>query len=1488
MAVDLAKMSLWLVTLARDHALTFVDHALRHGDSLLGLSRKQIETFHWDTHITYDSPFRAKIRADVARAAALRQRIRDAGENVSDLRRRDLWAEAQSELVNVRLFGDLPIVAFFEAEKPKERERKRLEYVNAIVRQDIEPFRGRLEALRYADPPLAPFHWEIEFPEVFERERPGFDAFVGNPPFSGKNSVIAGNVPGYPDWLQELHDQSHGNADLVAHFFRRAFDLLREGGAFGLIATNTIAQGDARASGLRWICTHGGEIFAARRRVKWVGMAAVVVSVVHIVRGRFEGMKRLDEQEVETITAFLFHRGGHEDPVRLAANAGKSFVGSYVLGMGFTFDNSDTKGVATPIAEMRRLIEKDPRNQEVIFPYIGGEEVNTSPTQAHYRYVIDFRDWSAERAASYPDCWRIVELKVKPQRQRTDKNGEFVLRDPLPQRYWHYAEKRPGLYAAIAGLERVLAIARISNAFAFTFLPDTMVYNEKVVVFPLSNFAPYCALQGRVHEVWGRFFNTSLKDDMQYTPSDCFETFPFPENWENNLTLEAAGRAHYEFRVALMIRNNEGLTKTHNRFHNPDERDSDILKLRELHEAMDRAVLGAYGWHDIPTECEFLLDYDIDEEEWGDKKKPYRYRWPDEVRDEVLARLLELNAERAKEEARSGAAAVKKGASKAMGMDELFLMNALIKYEVPATSVEVRERLVEALKLDLVGPSAGHALAEERLPGWVRPSNWYLTGFLIPSGTAPEKSADADEDDDMGGEVPESAGLAEESNEERKAAKKGFFPSSMGLSFLVPDKTHALVVTVRWGDYAQTEIEGPSRQALLRLAAASARGDGFCDAHRGDRCDGARRARFRRPPAPCRRAAGLSAGSRGASPAGHALGLGLPREPPHSGRAGTRGARPRLRIPARDSRCEANALSCRGRTCAARGPQSGTSRWPTSITPTRLNMRLAMAFRSTGKSWTARAICFALPGFRAPRSRRRRPRTCRVSSCRWSARGPRRRRRCRNCAAAARDALPRLDRGTASEPLRLSRERAARRPRSCCALRILQRTGSSAASRVLAQDADALDAFRVANRAVARALRKRLKIETPRWRAFQLAFILLNLPGPRRSARPQPRDGGPALLPDGRRQDRGLPGARCIRDGAAAAAPPGRAGARGRRRQRDHALHAAPAHTGSARPCRRPRVRAGARAREGHRALRRVALRDRALGGQGGDAEHPRAQGGRSLGFGAHEGAAVQGRPASKPSPIPLENCPWCGTRFGPDSFALLPNDDQPIELRIVCTNFECDFTRDRALPIVAVDEPIYRRLPAFLIATVDKFASLPWVGQAGALLGGADAARRDGFLRRRGPGQGHAPRHATAAARPRDPGRAAPDLRSARHDGRALRDGDRGAVHARDRRPSGAAQDRRLDRHRAPGAGPDPGALRAAADAGFPAARPRPARLVLRPDGAGLRDARAALSRDRSPGPQPEGHDAQGLACAHGRRRALPTATRAGTITTRTRPTRT
>lgn len=657
-AVDLAKMSLWLATLARDHALTFVDHALRHGDSLVGLSRRQIQAFHWDEKAPPLAPVR--ITRHLERVSELRTEIRSAGDDVSDWALRDMWDEAQAELEEVRLFGDLVVLAHFSGTKPSEREAKRLEFATTAADGHAARFRSLLEERREADRPLAPFHWGVEFPEVFSRESPGFDAFVGNPPFLGGRNLTAayGNV--YADWLMRSHPGSSGGADLVAHFFRRSFDLLRPRGTLGLIATNTIGQGDTRASGLRWICTHGGEIYAARRRVKWPGQAAaVVVSVVHIAKEAFSGTRILDGRATDTITAFLFHRGGHDDPARLAANAGKSFQGSIVLGMGFTFDDTDTKGVATPLAEMERLIAEGPENAEVIFPYIGGEEVSTSPTQSHHRYVINFGERDEEECRErWPDLMSIVEARVKPG--RVTKDGKKYPR--MVYEWWKYWNARPELHAAIAGFDRVLAIPRVGQQAAFSFLPGGMVYSEQLVVFPLPTYSAFCALQSRPHEVWARFFASSMKDDLRYTPSDCFETFPFPNAWEPAAALEEAGRAYYAFRGHLMVANDEGLTKTYNRFHDPNERSPEIAKLRALHAAMDRAVLDVYGWSDISRDCEFLLDYeDDDDDDLSRRKKPWRYRWPDDVHDEILARLIELNGERAAAEQRSGAAAERRG-----------------------------------------------------------------------------------------------------------------------------------------------------------------------------------------------------------------------------------------------------------------------------------------------------------------------------------------------------------------------------------------------------------------------------------------------------------------------------------------------------------------------------------------------------------------------------------------------------------------------------------------------------------------------------------------------------------------------------------------------------------------------------------------------------------------------------------------------------------
>ncbi|MDZ8052479.1 MAG: DNA methyltransferase [Aulosira sp. ZfuCHP01] len=668
-AVNLAKLSLWLATLAKAHPFTFLDHALKWGDSLVGLTSEQIKTFTWSEDKTYKDPNLPLFNLAMEKAKFYRNGIHNLDED-NYAAKRDFYKNIETELGDIRLKGDLVIASFFAKDKDKARKDERdnswLKFYNRQKNQEDDLDVKRICAeLRYGEKPVPTFNWEIEFPEVFDRDNPGFDAIVGNPPFAGKNTTINAHASGYQDWLKVVNPESHGNADLVAHFFRRAFSLLRQSGCFGLIATNTIAQGDTRSTGLRYICEQGGTIYNAQKRMKWPGLAAVVVSVIHVCKGKYENTKLLDGREVNLISAFLFHAGGNENPKMLLANADKSFQGSIVLGMGFTFDDSNTD--ATSIAEMHQLIENNPKNAEKIFPYIGGEEVNSSPTHAHKRYVINFGDMSEVEAREYSDLIKIVEEKVKFERLAQKDKG-------AKEKWWQFIRTRPELHQAIAPLNRVLVISRISNAYAFTFLPKGMVYNEKIVVFAFQNDQAFCIFQSRIHEIWTRFLSSTLKDDLQYTPSDCFETFPFPESWETNPTLETVGKTYYEYRAALMVRNNQGLTDTYNRFHDPDERHPDILQLRLLHAQMDRAVLDAYGWTDISTECTFLLDYEDEEDDENtskrQKKKPWRYRWPEEIHDEVLARLLELNQQRAEAEILGGKAAEKgkvKGNTKKAG-----------------------------------------------------------------------------------------------------------------------------------------------------------------------------------------------------------------------------------------------------------------------------------------------------------------------------------------------------------------------------------------------------------------------------------------------------------------------------------------------------------------------------------------------------------------------------------------------------------------------------------------------------------------------------------------------------------------------------------------------------------------------------------------------------------------------------------------------------
>lgn len=653
-------------------------------------------------------------------------------------------------------------------------------------------------------------------------------------------------------------------------------------------------------------------------------------------------------------------------------------------------------------------------------------------------------------------------------------------------------------------------------------------------------------------------------------------------------------------------------------------------------------------------------------------------------------------------------------------------------------SVDVRAGLVRALEWDLVGPQAdAHECPlgdpAEILPQ--TPSRWYLTGFLIPTDAPLEQRADetvADELDAQGN----GGDLDEDSSHEGTSSKKTHYPSSCGLSLLVTQATKTLEITALWGDYQRVLEKGSEEKALW---------------HR------------------------------------------TPRRESVTLKVGTITPRP-LRVPLPESKGLEIVYSVRPVTFA--GGEGGLPQGAKSVSVFLVNRREpspdvqrdeSFAFQATlevfnpdgflprpnprgieGDDWDERvadlqyrdALDFGV-GHSVSVDARPEGTVCRRLRTCWLPRHE-----VERVAAAPMTSIPlkmdelaKLSDGAQAKgslgPMvaqyrawieSQSRQVEALIPRRReIASELLQRA-KAAAKRIeagigLLADPVCLKAFCLANRAMASAARRRMGVMRgkdpatidPEWRPFQLAFLLMNLKG---IATPTDTDRGVVDLlffPTG---------------GGKTEAYLGLA-----------------AFTLVLRRLRNPGIGSS-----GLSVLMRYTLRLLTLDQLGRAAtlicalEKERWADSKTLGDWPFEIGLWVGQAATpnrmgviddddeksarrktiayknnskKPSPVPLEECPWCGEKFTPDSFKLIPNSKQPIDLRIACLNRDCDFSQGQTLPILTVDEPIYRRLPCFLIATVDKFAAMPWTGQVGGFFGRVERHDANGFYGPSDPGMG-------------------------------------------------------------------------------------------------------------------------------------------------------
>ncbi|PFH27380.1 Eco57I restriction-modification methylase domain-containing protein [Burkholderia sp. JKS000303] len=646
LAVELAKLSIWLVTLSKDRPFGFLDHNLRCGDSLLGIHRlEQLTqlsmnpTDQGQLHL-----FGQNVERAVREAVELRLRLREMP--IRDIRDVEamahLDADARRKLEVPECIADAFIAEVFASGCGSEALQNGLAALSIDATQVVEGDREALALMRRKtilklftnfpgdQPAPRPFHWPLEFPEVFGAEESGFDALIGNPPFMGGKRITGALGEGYREYIvNTIAGNRRGNADLCAYFLLRATAVTANAGTIGMLATSTLSQGETRQVCLGFLSSSGYSIYRAVKSFDWPGKANLAVSIAWLFNGEWRGDFILDGGAVGGITPSLAVQGRIVgEPQRLASNVGKAFQGSNIRGIGFALTRE----------EAARLIESDARNREVLFPFLGGDDILSIPDQSPSRWVINFFDWDRKTASSYGAPFRIAEERVLPERIKIkDKTKRRI----LSRDFWKYDSQAKAMYKRISDMPRYMVHPFTSKHHVFGMCLPGITISHTATVIALSEWDDFALLQSGIHWAWALAYGNKLTTRPQYSPTTCFDTFPFPNTFGQGLSY--LGETFHKRRTAIAVAENIGATAVHNMIDSPRESSMAIAELRSLVSRIDEAVLESYGWSDIELRHGFY-------------KTPQgiRFTFTEAACFELLQRLLELNHQRYEDEVAHG------------------------------------------------------------------------------------------------------------------------------------------------------------------------------------------------------------------------------------------------------------------------------------------------------------------------------------------------------------------------------------------------------------------------------------------------------------------------------------------------------------------------------------------------------------------------------------------------------------------------------------------------------------------------------------------------------------------------------------------------------------------------------------------------------------------------------------------------------------------
>ncbi len=673
LAVELCKVALWLEAHNPGEPLNFLDHHIKCGNAIVGFARREevergVPDEAFVTMPGDDKETAALVRkrnkverkdhasGQIPLAPAVQRQLDDilrgwrelsvlperTPEDIAAKKRRYQDFTHSQDAWQLNQIAAIPIAQFYLPKTPANLPK-------VITDSEFRRFwngerspQGQATAEAWAlGERMRFFHWFLEFPEIIQRG--GFDCILGNPPYLHGQKLSGTYGHSFCEWIKWEFAPA-GLSDLVVYFVRRIYNLLRPGGFTAFVTTNSIKDGDIRKDGLEQVLAQGGTINMAVRGIKWPGRANLVVSLVALNRGEWSGKRVLDGKEVSVISPFFEDRIDAGAPKPLRENASWIYQGSIFLGDGFLLTHSEAEA----------MVRDDPRLAAVVFRTINGQELNNNPDQSPGKCAINFFDWRLEKAETYGQAFqRVLEL-VKPARE-SDKRA--VRRE----RWWQYAERATGLYQGLQSIDRCFVAAITTKHLNFSAVSTDMVFTNALYVFTTDRWDLNAVVQSTLHEVWARKYSGALETRLRYSPSDCFETFPFPEGlWQTASSILAEiGERYHEHRRGLMRQLWLGLTDIYNLFHTPDltpvvvakiskksQEEAEagyqgILELRRLHRQLDESIRDAYGWQALD------LGHNFHEVETLPENDRVRYTISPAARKEVLKRLLAENHRRA-------------------------------------------------------------------------------------------------------------------------------------------------------------------------------------------------------------------------------------------------------------------------------------------------------------------------------------------------------------------------------------------------------------------------------------------------------------------------------------------------------------------------------------------------------------------------------------------------------------------------------------------------------------------------------------------------------------------------------------------------------------------------------------------------------------------------------------------------------------------------